>query len=156
FKGGDWNSAGRYYEFQELHTHTWVEVYLPSESLPPQLARSEMAQVNGVWLILDPTPATGALEEFDESGVLSFRRLSDLTQYLWSTYILGMDSKRQQESIYQPLVEGIDDFVHGMGDPEYRQQLWHKLAQIPAQWGLGENWSPWHGLLAAMLALLLG
>ncbi|HEV3138120.1 MAG TPA: transglutaminaseTgpA domain-containing protein, partial [Pirellulales bacterium] len=34
FKGGEWNSLGNYYQVQQLHAHTWVEVYLDAEQLP--------------------------------------------------------------------------------------------------------------------------
>jgi hypothetical protein len=157
FKGGEWNSAGKYYEFQDLHTHTWVEVYLPPSMLPPQLADSEMAKKNGAWLQLDPTPASGDLDIADESELLNIRRLSDLTQYLWSNYVLGLDSKRQKETIYQPLVGGIEELFHGIGDAEYWQHIWENLKEffVAGRWGLARGWLSWQGFLVVMLVLLV-
>ncbi|HVC96860.1 MAG TPA: DUF3488 and transglutaminase-like domain-containing protein [Pirellulales bacterium] len=156
FKGGEWNSAGKYYEFQELHTHTWVEVFLPPDLLPPLLAGSEQARKYGAWLQLDPTSASSDLENVDELGIFNFRRLTDLTQYLWSNYVLGMDSKRQKESIYDPLVDGVEDLFRGLADADYRRNLWTKLQEFVSERvdGPVEGWLTWQGLLLALAALL--
>ncbi len=156
FKGGEWNSAGKYYEIQELHTHTWVEVFLPRELLPPQLADSEEAQKYGAWLQLDPTTASSDLDNVDELGFFDFRRLTDLTQYLWSNYVLGMDSKRQRESIYDPLVEGVEDLFRGLADADDRRQLWERLREFVGERvrGPADGWLTWQGLSIAVAVLL--
>jgi len=156
FKGGEWNSAGKYYEFQELHTHTWVEVFLPPDLLPSQLADSEEAQEFGAWLQLDPTTASSDMDNVDEMGFFNFRRLTDLTQYLWSNYVLGMDSKRQRESIYDPLVEGVEDLFRGLADADYRRQLWARLQEFVSERFRGpvDGWLTWQGLLIVVAVLL--
>ena len=57
YRGGDFNSLGRYYVVQQKHAHAWVEAYLPTDEVeateiagPPTPA--------GVWYRLDPTPAS--------------------------------------------------------------------------------------------------
>jgi hypothetical protein len=87
----------------------------------------------------------------------SWKQLLDLSQFLWSNYVLGMDSQRQQEAIYQPLIKRIEDQLRQLGDEEYRQGLWGKLnAKLGGQrLGLDQGWLSWQGLLVTATGLLL-
>ncbi|HVW37219.1 MAG TPA: transglutaminase domain-containing protein, partial [Pirellulales bacterium] len=156
FKGGEWNDAGKYYQVRELHAHTWVEAWLSPENLPPNLRSSKLAQKNGAWLILDPTPAGSDADRYEILGLYSWKQLFDLSQFVWSNYVLGMDSQRQQESIYQPLVARIEEQLKQFADEEYRQQLWERLGQKLGgqRFGLSAGWLSWQGLLVAATAVL--
>jgi hypothetical protein len=156
FKGGEWNDAGKYYQVRELHAHTWVEAWLSPENLPPNLRSSKLAQKDGAWLILDPTPAGSDADRYEILGLYSWKQLFDLSQFVWSNYVLGMDSQRQQESIYQPLVARIEEQLKQFADEEYRQQLWERLGQKLGgqRFGLSAGWLSWQGLLVAATAVL--
>ncbi|HEV7224428.1 MAG TPA: transglutaminaseTgpA domain-containing protein [Pirellulales bacterium] len=157
FKGGEWNEATESYTVRELHAHTWVEAYVRPDSLPNFLKNSKLARENGAWLLLDPTPGGEDDERYGVFGLYSWKQLLDLSQFLWSNYVLGMDSQRQQEAIYQPLIQRIEDQLRRLGDDEYRQEQWAKLnAKLGGQrFGLAEGWLSWQGLLATASGLLL-
>lgn len=154
FKGGVWNSAKKYYTVQELHAHAWVEAYLEPTQLPVSLAGNVQARENGAWLILDPTPA--AREELAEAyGAQTWRQLTDLTQFLWTNYVLGLDSQRQQEAIFQPLITSFEETLRKLRSGQERQQLWQRLAALVAGtlWP-DREWTAWDVLLVSMVGLL--
>ncbi|HUY88918.1 MAG TPA: transglutaminaseTgpA domain-containing protein [Pirellulales bacterium] len=157
FKGGEWNDAGKYYQVRELHAHTWVEAWIGPENLPPAVRNSKLAQKNGAWLILDPTPIGSDLDRYEVLGLYSWKQFLDLSQFLWSNYVLGMDSQRQQESIYQPLIARIEEQLKQLADEEYRQALWDRLGEKLGgqQFGLSAGWLSWQGLLVAATGLLI-
>lgn len=153
YKGGEWNRTG-YFQVKELHAHTWVEVYVSNEKFPPGLAASERAERNGAWLILDPTPA--ADDDSPMSVLRSLREMADFSQFLWSTYVLGMDSRRQQEAIFQPMVASIEEALQHLADEQYRNELLNRLSGVLGErLGLKNGWGSWDGLLVAMVALLV-
>ncbi|HVX61169.1 MAG TPA: transglutaminase domain-containing protein, partial [Pirellulales bacterium] len=157
FKGGEWNDVGKYYQVRELHAHAWVEAYMSADNLPAPVKNSPLAQKYGAWLILDPTPA-GDEGDNDFFGLSSWKQLLDLSQFLWSNYVLGMDSQRQQEAIYQPLIKRIEDQLKQFADEDYRQSLRDKLNQKLGgqRFGLSQGWLSWQGLLVAATTLLVG
>ncbi len=155
YKSGQWNSATKSYTVQELHAHAWVEAYLGPNSLPSNLEDNRQAQDHGAWLILDPTPSRFDADRL--SGVLggyTIRQLLDLTQFVWTTYVLGLDSKRQQEAIFQPLVERAEQMLHDLADEEQRRLLGERLGQsLRGQFdATRQGGSLW--LLLVMMALL--
>ena len=157
FKGGEWNDVGKYYQVRELHAHAWVEAYMGADNLPSPVKSSPLAQKNGAWLILDPTPS-GDEGDGDFFGLSSWKQLLDLSQFLWSNYVLGMDSQRQQEAIYQPLIKRIEDQLKQLADEDYRQSLRDKLNEKLGgqRFGLSQGWLSWQGLLVAATTLLIG
>jgi transglutaminase-like putative cysteine protease len=157
FKGGEYNPGGQYYQVRELHAHAWVEAYIPPGSLPDSLANNEQAQKHGAWLTLDPTPHRNAEDQLADSfGISALKRLLDLTQLVWTNYVLGMDSQRQQEAIYQPLVQRLEDALNSLTDEEGRQQLRQWLVEtVGGRLGLSHGLFSWQGLLASIVGLLL-
>ncbi len=116
FKGGEWNGLGMYYQVQQLHAHTWVEAYLNNEDVPAgAMDGFEDMSMSGVWMLLDPTPGTteddGANQRL--GLVARFRQSMDYAQVLWSNYVVGLNSKRQRQGIYEPLEAGAS----GPGQP---------------------------------------
>jgi protein-glutamine gamma-glutamyltransferase len=157
FKGGEWNSAGHYYQIRELHAHAWVEAYVGPEALPTSLANNAQAKKNGAWLTLDPTPSRSVEDEYDSVfGIGAVKRMLDLTQLVWTNYVLGMDSQRQQETIYIPLVEQLENALRGLAGQEGRQRLRDWLARhVAPRLGLSQGLFSWQGLLTSMIGLLL-
>ncbi len=158
FKGGEWNDAGKYYQVRELHAHAWVEAWVGPDYLPNIVKSSPLARKNGAWIVLDPTPAGEESDQYSIFGLYSWRQLLDMSQFLWSNYVLGMDSQRQQEAIYQPLIKRIEDQLRQFGDEEYRQALLDRLGERLGgqRFGLSQGWLSWQGLLVVATALLLG
>ena len=157
FKGGEWNTGGQYYQVRELHAHAWVEAYVQPGSLPANLANDEKARKNGAWLILDPTPRRSEEDALADSfGIGALKRLLDLTQLVWTNYVLGMDSQRQQEAIYQPLILRLEETLQGLAEEEGRQRIRRWLTDFAGRrLGLSHGLFSWQGLLTSMLALLL-
>ena len=104
YKGAEYNSVGQYYHVRQLHTHTWVEAFLRTDHLPTSVPLPADNRIAGVWLRLDPTPADDEAELAD--GATFWERLTDVRDYLqllWNDYVLGLDSERQRQAIYDPL-----------------------------------------------------
>jgi hypothetical protein len=149
FNGGEYNGVGGFYQVRQLHAHAWVEAYLTSDQLPGEL-RGKKPWQYGAWLTLDPTPGTsGAASRIGTTaGLPSFRQVADYARYLWSSYIMGLDSDRQLRMIYEPvaagLVRGWQRLLEHIG--------WHALIdRITAPFGIDD---PRVAPVAALVALV--
>jgi len=135
YRGGEYNVVGNFYQFQQLHAHSWVEAYIPPESIPAgrlisERARSEAKQL-GAWLQLDGTPS-GSISQSSANNSRWYEiiQITDYIRFLWSNYVVGMDSMRQQESIYQPVIEAISDFWHSLTSKDAWAARWQTLRGI--------------------------
>lgn len=156
FKGGEYNLVGRYYQIRELHAHAWVEAYLGPDALPPALVSNATARENGAWLILDPTPGRADVEMTDAFGLGPLKRLLDLTQLIWTNYVLGLDSQRQQEVIYQPLLARLEEILGGLANDDTRERLQEAVSGFFRQrMGFEHGLFSWQGFLASTTSLLL-
>lgn len=83
-------------------------------------------EATGAWLRLDPTPATGdPLAGLRNNGLLGrLGHLADYAQLLWNDYVVGLDSQRQRETIYGPLVSGARATVEGLFDRAVWEERW--------------------------------
>jgi protein-glutamine gamma-glutamyltransferase len=114
YHGGDWIPSASNYDVRQLHAHAWVEAYLGPEQLKnvpaPELPQ-RLSPGDGAWLVLDPTPTVQLGDTFAEGSFLSsLADLSHSIQILWNTYVVGLNSARQDRVIYQPLA----DFGHAL------------------------------------------
>ena len=106
FKGGDWNDLGKVMYVRQKHAHSWVEAYVGDD-----------AKGRPRWIILDPTPAYERTAAVPTSGGLgeAFRQAADFFRWVWSTWVVGFDSDRQNRLIYTPfkwvLSESRDGFL---------------------------------------------
>jgi hypothetical protein len=109
YRSGDWNQIGSYYDVRQLHAHAWVEAYLDAnqiKNVPENERPAGVSLDDGAWLVLDPTPAAQANEAFAPGSFMSsIAGLSDYIQVLWNTYVVGLNSERQDKAIYQPVAE---------------------------------------------------
>jgi len=112
YRGGEWNAVGNFYQFRQLHAHSWVEVYLTPMQVPlnklatPDLRR--FANENGAWLQLDGTTSnTSADLATTTSTWYQLRQTVDYLQFLWNNYVLGMDALRQRDEVYKPLLNNV-------------------------------------------------
>jgi len=154
FKGGEWNEVGRYYQVQQLHAHTWVEVYLRRDEFPAG-AFDEDDLPPGAWLVLDPTASTreGAATD-DITTVARFWQYLDYMHVLWANYVVGLNSKRQQQSIYEPLAQAAVSAVDSVISPDVWSDRWHSLSNshLGAFWQwYRRHWFSWRGGLVAAL-----
>lgn len=129
YRGGEYNVVGNFYQFQQLHAHSWVEAYLPSDQLPSgrlqAAAAIKDAKDYGVWLQLDGTPAAS----IQQAGLSSSRwyeliQMSDYVRFLWNNYVVGMDAMQQSESIYVPIINAAADAWTSVSSREAWKRRW--------------------------------
>ena len=79
------------------------------------------------WFRLDPTPVggTGYVNE-DHPLIMRAKEMIDYCQVLWDDYVLGLNSTRQQESIYRPVARvGYEAIYFAFGkEPWQERWLW--------------------------------
>jgi transglutaminase-like putative cysteine protease len=156
YKGGEFNGVGGFYIVRQLHAHAWVEAYLPpgevpAGSLPPQEDRGL-----GAWLRLDPTPSgSGAVAHSRAPWIQTISQVYDYFQVLWDDYVLGLNSSRQQQTIYGPLVYAGESAVYFL----FGEELWHRRWNwIKRQWHsiITGRWITWQSIvLLCVLAPLI-
>lgn len=155
FRGGEWNTFGDYYQVRQLHAHTWVEVYLNFDELPPRYREEPRTWRAGGWLILDPTPDD---ESTDQLGTVTWwdrlRQMIDFGQLMWSTYVLDMSVERQRESIYQPMRRVVGELSGGLLSRESLQHRLPALVALLREW-FGHAWYGWLVGLSAVVGLML-
>ncbi|MGC3969304.1 MAG: DUF3488 and transglutaminase-like domain-containing protein [Pirellulales bacterium] len=132
YRGGEFNVVGNFYEFQQLHAHSWVEAYMPPGKVPlDRLSDTPglipLAEANGARLQLDGTaPASFASTAVANTTWSQIQQVLDYVRFLWVNYVVGMDSTRQNESIYAPVLTAMSDVVNQLRDPamweEWRRQ----------------------------------
>lgn len=114
YKGGEFNFLGHYYQVRGKHAHAWVEAYLPADEVPDgELAGTP--SLGGAWYRLDPTPGIWG-DELARSRDSLTDRVGDAFDYvdlLWRDYVLGLNSSRQKDSIYDPLTERASGNIPG-------------------------------------------
>ena len=124
YKGGEFNTVGDYYIVRQLHAHAWVEAYLTTDQIPDDELEGASATLlrNGATLRLDPTPdgVDVVLAKSSLPIVTTVREFVDYCQVLWGDYVLGLNSIRQQESIYWPIIRG----VQSVGYYLFNTDLW--------------------------------
>ncbi len=132
YKGGAFNSVGRYYSVQQRHVHSWVEAWMPTNDVPV----SEIAGVpneGGVWYRLDPTPSSDTRVAIDEEGLGSrLAQAFDYVELLWRDYVLSLNKNRQDDMVYDPLTAKaaiLPSWVESKGF-----QRW--LRRLSARWGI--------------------
>ncbi len=161
FRGGEWNPVGMYYQVQQLHAHAWVEVLLREDEIPKDaFDADEMPEA--AWLVLDPTEGTqegNAAAQYN-SLLARFRQYIDYAHVLWSNYVVGLNSKRQRQGIYEPLALGTIAAVENLVSPRVWKARFRALGDSSLgtfwQWYRRHWFSWWGGLVAAGFSLLAG
>ncbi|MCA9248151.1 MAG: DUF3488 domain-containing protein [Planctomycetales bacterium] len=148
YKGGEWNDLGQYYQFRQLHAHTWVEAYLRADQLKGR--QVDLGGATGGWLRLDPTTSSGAEEA---NGILSgIGQVLDYVETLWMRNIVGLDAQRQERSIYTPLRDAGGVLSSLTAPRAWMAWLADRNAAFKA-W-LGGSWLSWRGLLLLLIVVL--
>jgi protein-glutamine gamma-glutamyltransferase len=136
YKGGTFNSVGRYYVVEQRHAHSWVEAWVPNEEVPSAEFAGAPSD-GGVWYRLDPTPGreqyvTISKETFSTHVAQAF----DYVELLWRDYVLSLNKNRQDEFVYDPLTARAA-IIPAWIEPRAFQR-W--LRQLSRQ--LGFDWAP--------------
>ncbi|MGD9721912.1 MAG: DUF3488 and DUF4129 domain-containing transglutaminase family protein [Pirellulales bacterium] len=159
FKGGEWNAVGMYYQVQQLHAHAWVEVYLDQEDIPPGAFGEDEELPPAAWLVLDPTVSVGGDDGANRrvGWWAQLRQSIDYANVLWSTYVVGLNSKRQRQGIYEPIEVGARaSFDNLFGREVWRARLRAlESSHVGAFWQwYRRHWFSWRGGLVAVGASL--
>jgi transglutaminase-like putative cysteine protease len=105
YHGGEYNSLGKSYQIRQSDAHAWVEAYLEPGELDKSQRPPEPSPY-GFWLRLDPTPPgadEGGLSQ--QRGMLAWANEAyGFARLMWMDYVVNMDSQRQQDAIFRPLV----------------------------------------------------
>jgi hypothetical protein len=153
FKGGEWNTLGGYYQVQQLHAHTWVEVCLVGDQIPADAFEPD-ERPRSAWMMLDPTEGTQetSLAAANRGLAARLRQAMDYANVLWINYVAGLNSKRQQQGIYEPLAQGVSAGVENLVSPVVWQARLRAVAASPVgtfwQW-YRRHWFDWRGGLVA-------
>gem|GEM_PF-2028949 len=89
YRGGEWNSYGKFYTIRRKNAHCWVEIYLDNDPNPNN------GSLVG-WTTLDPTPPYTQ----PKKGAFSF--LSDFISHLkirWLNYVIFYDASKWHETV---------------------------------------------------------
>lgn len=177
YRGGEYNVIGNLYLVRQLHAHSWVEAYLDSDDVPPkrlavldreaesganETGGARTALPSGVWLQLDPTTSTDAMQTASaDSRWGEVQQVLDYLNFLWSNYVVGMDSEKQHESVYQPMRHWLHETVHSLTQPD----AWRQGLQTVLHYANPRHWLPesvplfsWRGglILAGLVASAWG
>jgi transglutaminase-like putative cysteine protease len=105
YKGGVYNSLGRYYIVQQRFSHAWVEAWMPDGIVPEDEIAGRPSK-GGCWYRLDPTPGRAVPLLANEEGVgQRLVQAFDYLELLWRDYVLSLNAARQQDALYDPLTE---------------------------------------------------
>ncbi len=139
YRGGEYNKLGGYYHVRQRDAHSWVEVYLSRDQVPASMINDVPTEAQGVWLRLDPTPS--AAQSFSEHRLLT--PISDAASFfeaLWNDYILGLNSMRQKEAIYKPLMDRARRLIQDA------QNIGRSLVQGKVWRDRVRGWVEWMGM----------
>ncbi len=132
FRADESSESSGTYRVRQSHAHAWVEAYVPAERLPAGVARRTGGHEppgetprqdglhdwsHGAWLRLDPTPSSSTRT----TGVASLSRQVEnwlsLLHSFWRDHVLSMNSTRQREALYQPLVVRVRQAATDFANP---------------------------------------
>ena len=135
YRGGEYNVVGNFYQFQQLHAHSWVEAYLPSSQVPTVRLQSAAAKADaeryGAWLQLDGTPTASTQNAgLNASRWYELIQMSDYIRFLWNNYVVGMDAMQQSESIYLPLMNAASDAWTSISSRDAWKKRWEATTGI--------------------------
>lgn len=161
YHGGDFNTVGNFYQVRQLHAHAWAEAYLEPDQVPAYLrADPEENFGGGGWLRLEPTPAD-ITEANPTTAMTVLAKIGELVDYanlLWNDYVLGLNSERQQESIYRPLADRLTETVRGA----FSLEAWQQFFLAGIRWMgwdsaafFSGSWFNWRAGLVTFAVLLI-
>lgn len=159
FKGGEYNAVGGFSVIRQRDAHAWVEAYIPADQLPENALAEGESRAGGAWYRLDPTPDVDeyALTHLDHGPFAWLGQSLDYAQVIWNDYVVTLNSERQNEAIFRPLL----DRTAGAVEKAFQAQTWRDIFAAVAGWlGLARDswlvqyWYLWLGLVIVPLTVL--
>lgn len=162
YKGGEFNTFGQYYLVTQSCAHAWVEVYLRPDDLSELALLDGESPEFGAWMRLDPTPTDP--QEVQVAMALGWlshlKSLQDYLQNLWQDYVVGLNSQRQREMIFRPLVDRTREGLRGTVLSAawwgaFQQSLRNNLGLSSVE-DFRQRWFHWRSVPLLMGVMLLG
>ena len=155
YRCDEWDPQGQFFQVRQLHAHAWVEAFLAPGQIPESLRRDNPDRwANGGWLRLDGTPAADlGTSAANRTTWGAFQAQMHGLEHYWENYIADMDRTKQQQSVYEPIRQGVRDFLSGLVNPttwrEFFADQWAAFARTFASGIMGK-------LIVAVLVLTVG
>jgi len=143
FKPLEYNAMGGFYLVRQRDAHAWVEAFIESPEVVPDLMAQDPEPFQDAWMRLDPTTANlrPALPEESKLGSMVDETMGYM-QFLWEDYVEGFSQTQQKRSIY----ESWDSANSGSGIAGFFTSLGLDV------WNYGQrSWFSWKGFLASVL-----
>jgi protein-glutamine gamma-glutamyltransferase len=146
----EYNEVGGYYQVRQYHSHVWVEAYLRNEDLAAFGSAVQAQHPRGAWVRLDATPE-GELPAFQTNNSTVASDSMNFAQILWRDYVVGLNTQRQQKSVYDPFKSTFFDSAKALFDANAWRDWWARVSQMNVfREFLSGNWFNWRGGVAAM------
>lgn len=97
FKGGEWNSVGKYFTLRQMDAHSWVEAYV---------------QPYG-WVTFDPTGFSEGQRQDRDGRLGTIGDLFTYLQYAWVRYVIAYD-RPTQDWFFSGIRDGLNYMFTGM------------------------------------------
>ncbi|HND51285.1 MAG TPA: DUF3488 and transglutaminase-like domain-containing protein [Pirellulaceae bacterium] len=138
YHGGELNPVGNYYLVRQRDAHAWVEAYIRPEDREELNLEEGLTPGQGGWLRLDPTPGAEEGSPTASTGWLGrAEQMLDYAEFLWTDYVLGMNSERQSQTVYDPVFKRWNEQLSAWLDYNtWREWLLEK-------WRVGGGWKRW-------------
>lgn len=119
FRADESSASGGTYRVRQSHAHAWVEAYVSAERLPAGVAREDVISdwSYGAWLRLDPTPSFSGRTTGGAGLSRQVENWLSLVHAFWRDHVLSMNSTRQREALYQPLVVRVRQAATDFANP---------------------------------------
>ncbi len=124
---------------RQSDAHTWAEVYLRPDQIPPELMHGKdywhasttggWGYDKGGWLRLDPTPGGEAAVE-PSAWLAPLPAREDWLDFAWSNYVVELDYRRQRDAIYQPIIGAVQSVLRELWNAERWKAVFSPLAAL--------------------------
>ena len=145
-----------YYQVQQLHAHAWVEVLsrIEPDSRGRVADKTNSPRRRPGSCSIPPTAykREARARTGNRSSPALYQYL-DYAQVLWTNYVVGLNSKRQQQGIYDPWHRRLQAAVDSLFSREVWQERMRAFADSPLgtfwEW-YRHHWFSWRGGLVAV------
>ncbi|HND55019.1 MAG TPA: transglutaminase-like domain-containing protein, partial [Pirellulaceae bacterium] len=143
YHGGELNPVGNYYLVRQRDAHAWVEAYIRPEDREELNLEEGLTPGQGGWLRLDPTPGAEDGSPTASTGWLGrAEQMLDYAEFLWTDYVLGMNSERQSQTVYDPVFKRWNEQLSAWLD----YTMWREW--FLEKWRAGGGWK---GMVQALI-----
>jgi hypothetical protein len=123
YKSDEFNYLEERYWVRQSHAHTWVEAFIPPESIPDSVRNRHPSYdwSHGGWLRLDPTPSSLSELSLVEYLKQKLRNWQAAARTAWTQHVMQMSGTRQNSLIYRPLLQTLRETVSEMSNVAWRR-----------------------------------